>query len=656
MGFSMPVYIVITGKIAAMFSLTITKVGKIFDKSSPIIYFWIILLLLYGHMKNILFFCVIFAITIYPQVKFSADFDSGNINTVTTTDSVLYTVTSKADIVGRWFYFRITGVRNKFIKVKVTNSDVNRAVYSYDNRNFETFSAAESPSMNLFQKTYEKDTVYVAYYVPYSYGFLQERIAKWKTSSYVKVDTLGFTPMGFPIQEIRITDSVIPDSLKNHVWIHARTHPSETPSSWHFDGLVEQILENDDVMNFYRGKIVYHCIPFTNPDGVYYGKSRVNYSSVDVESNWNKTDDQTSQEVRILKKRMSEINAKKQIVVFQNLHSQASEFCTFWIHTAGSTTDYFYRKQLQFCNLNTSGNAYFKPSDYSYSSLSMTFPEGWLWSLNREATLALTYETPYDYYSSGALVTLSSLKELGTQSVYAISEYLELSHPKYYLLDNKSIASKWKVDSSGTEFYGRNYAYTLPGTNAGEAVFTTDVIEKGNYDVYAWWPSNSSNAYDAKITIKAGADNTLLQKSQKINGRQWNFLKNVNLDSSGKISIAVSDTANGTVVADAFKVVYKGLPLSVEKNEVVKDYQLFPNYPNPFNPVTTIKWQMNITAKVTLKIFDVLGREVKTLYEGERGAGVYTVQFDGQNLSSGVYYYSLIVGEHQQTKGMLLLK
>lgn len=299
-------------------------------------------------MKTLFLLLVVLSISIYPQVKFSGNFESGNLNTVSTSDSVTYTVTSKEDIVGRWFYFRMSGVKNKFIKVIVTNSDVNRGVYSYDNRNFSTFTVSESPKQNVFQKTYENDTVYVAYYVPYNFSYLQERIAQWKQSPYVKVDTLGFTQKNLPIQEIRITDTSVPDSQKVHVWIHARTHPSETPSSWHFDGLVQQLLVNDDVIKFYRQKIVYHCIPFTNPDGVYYGKSRVNYTGTDVEADWNKADAATSGEVKILKKRMAEINAVKQIAVFQNLHSQASQFCTFWVHTAASTTDYFYRRQLQF--------------------------------------------------------------------------------------------------------------------------------------------------------------------------------------------------------------------------------------------------------------------------------------------------------------------
>jgi len=608
-------------------------------------------------MKHILLLIFAISAIAFPQVKFSGNFESGNLNTVSTTDSVNYTVTSKEDITGRWFYFKMMGVKNKFISVRVSNTDCNRPVYSYDNRNFISFSESESPSQNLFRKTYEQDTVYVAYFVPYNFSYMQERIAQWKQSQYVHVDTLGFTQKGLPIQEIRITDTSVPDSGKYHVWVHARTHPSETPSSWHFDGLVQQLLSNDDVIKFYRQKIVYHCIPFTNPDGVYYGKARVNYSNVDVESNWNESDAQTTQEVKILKARMAAINAQKPIAVFQNLHAQASQFCTFWIHTASSTTSQFYRRQLQFANLNVSGNPCFTPADYSFSNLSMTFPEGWLWTNNKEKTLALTYETPFDYYSTKLQVTTDNLKSLGVRSVYAISEFLELSHPKYYLLDNNSIVSNWKADStSGTGFYSKNFLYTATALNKGPAVFSTDELDKGNYDVYSWWPSSNSFAYDAKTTIEADGAKYEIVKSQQINGAQWNFIKNINLSSPGKIKISVSDSASGYVVADAFKIVYNGEPLNVARTEGVKDFALMQNYPNPFNPSTTISWKMKSAGKVSLKVYDALGRLVSTLVNDERKPGSYKQEFNAKNLSSGVYYYRLTVDSFTESKAMILLK
>ncbi len=228
-------------------------------------------------MKKLLLFSIFISTLNFAQVKFNANFESGNLLSVSTTDSVNYSVKTKEDIGGRWFYFRITGVKDKFIRVTITNSDVTRAVYSYDNRNFTRFSAGESPDKDIFQKTFEEDTVFVAYYNPYTFTYLMERINEWKQSSYVKVDTLGSTPKKLPMQEIILTDFSVPDSLKYAVWIHARTHPGETPSSFHFDGIVQTLLKDDEVIEYYRKKIIFHLIPFDNPDGVYYGRSRTNY-------------------------------------------------------------------------------------------------------------------------------------------------------------------------------------------------------------------------------------------------------------------------------------------------------------------------------------------------------------------------------------------
>ena len=86
------------------------------------------------------------------------------------------------------------------------------------------------------------------------------------------------------------------------------------------------------------------------------------------------------------------------------------------------------------------------------------------------------------------------------------------------------------------------------------------------------------------------------------------------------------------------------------------EYILFQNHPNPFNPNTTIKWQMPETGFVTLKIYDALGREVITLVNEELVAGKHEIVFNASRLSSGVYFYQLQVGEFIQSKKMLLLK
>jgi hypothetical protein len=439
-------------------------------------------------MILILLLFVILQSLSFAQIKFDANFESGNINSVTTTDSINYTVTTKTDIGGRWFYFKITAVKNRFIRVTITSTDVNRPFYSYNNRDFTRFTASESPSLRMFQKTFTEDTVYVAYYTPYNYSFLQERLAEWKLNPFTKVDTLGITDKGFPIQQITITDPSVPTANKQRVWIHARTHPGETPTSWHFDGIMQKLLSNDEVISFYRQKLIFYLIPFTNPDGVFYGRSRTNFSGIDVEANWDKPESETCKEVKILKQRMAQINNEKVLSVFNNLHSQAASYCTFWIHTASSTSARFYRKQYQFANLNTSDNPYFDPDDYSESNLASRFPEGWLWANHGEQVMALTYETPYDKYSTDIWVTNSNLMEIGQRNVYAIAEYLELSHPKWILLDNKNaIASgTWNGDSSGLEFYSDNFL-TAPISNGNSTIdYSTQTLDSGIYDVYAW--------------------------------------------------------------------------------------------------------------------------------------------------------------------------
>jgi len=85
-------------------------------------------------------------------------------------------------------------------------------------------------------------------------------------------------------------------------------------------------------------------------------------------------------------------------------------------------------------------------------------------------------------------------------------------------------------------------------------------------------------------------------------------------------------------------------------------YRLEQNYPNPFNPSTVIRFQISAREFVTLKVYDILGREVATLINAEKSAGNYNVEFDAQNLTSGVYVYRLQAGNFSDVKKLLLLK
>lgn len=98
--------------------------------------------------------------------------------------------------------------------------------------------------------------------------------------------------------------------------------------------------------------------------------------------------------------------------------------------------------------------------------------------------------------------------------------------------------------------------------------------------------------------------------------------------------------------------------VSVEQisETIPQECRLEQNYPNPFNPTTTIVFAIPEPSQVTLKLFDMLGREVATLVDGEKEAGEYRVVFDAGGLANGVYCYRIWAGGYSQFKKLVLLK
>jgi len=101
------------------------------------------------------------------------------------------------------------------------------------------------------------------------------------------------------------------------------------------------------------------------------------------------------------------------------------------------------------------------------------------------------------------------------------------------------------------------------------------------------------------------------------------------------------------------------IPVSVEDNQsdlLPASFELQQNYPNPFNPGTVIEYEISNTTLVSIKVYDVIGREVTVLVNESKQPGIYQVSFDGENLASGVYFYKMIAGDFSSVKKMNLLK
>jgi Secretion system C-terminal sorting domain/Glycosyl hydrolases family 18 len=111
-------------------------------------------------------------------------------------------------------------------------------------------------------------------------------------------------------------------------------------------------------------------------------------------------------------------------------------------------------------------------------------------------------------------------------------------------------------------------------------------------------------------------------------------------------------------VFNSLEISFTGIAANdaAKKEGMLQNFILKQNYPNPFNPTTVINYELSGDEFITLKVYDALGREVKTLINGYQFAGNHTVNFDGNHLPSGIYFYRLIAGVNITTRKMVLIK
>ena len=124
-----------------------------------------------------------------------------------------------------------------------------------------------------------------------------------------------------------------------------------------------------------------------------------------------------------------------------------------------------------------------------------------------------------------------------------------------------------------------------------------------------------------------------------------------NFDFGSSISQLKGCIINGIVYGDTTVV-----GVEDKENTLPAEFSLSQNYPNPFNPTTNFEFHIANRGFVSLRIFDLLGREIITLVNEEKPAGTYKVRWNAGNLCSGVYFYQLKTGSFNEVKKLLLLK
>ncbi|MBX3007232.1 MAG: T9SS type A sorting domain-containing protein [Melioribacteraceae bacterium] len=189
------------------------------------------------------------------------------------------------------------------------------------------------------------------------------------------------------------------------------------------------------------------------------------------------------------------------------------------------------------------------------------------------------------------------------------------------------------------------------GTN-GTLTLDFDVAKQGTYRIQYGY-QNGGSKQNGSIKVNGTTAVASLDFEGKADSTGLTKLSPSFQLPAGKASIQL--VASGINV-DYATLLLETVVTSVEGEEIPAGYALDQNYPNPFNPTTTIKYSIPKESQVSLKIYDVLGREVMTLMDAKQNAGKYDITFNASKLASGVYIYRIIAGDFVQTKKMMLLK
>lgn len=194
------------------------------------------------------------------------------------------------------------------------------------------------------------------------------------------------------------------------------------------------------------------------------------------------------------------------------------------------------------------------------------------------------------------------------------------------------------------------------------------IYKDGYYDVYAGIPRISEPLTGKCLYLvlrHGGSDSVVISQQAAVNGllSLGNFEYKAGDVAAAMISSVPGADTNHYLVADAIQL-RRSVQLSYAKGkrETPLSFRIDQNYPNPFNPTTMISYQLPVTSVVTLKVFDVLGREVITLVNEEQSAGKKEVRWNAAGFSSGIYFYRLLAkGEgggsiFSGVKKMIILK
>ena len=239
--------------------------------------------------------------------------------------------------------------------------------------------------------------------------------------------------------------------------------------------------------------------------------------------------------------------------------------------------------------------------------------------------------------SAAGMGANSAITKVGFNVLTASSQAMNGFNVKFQATTQTSLTG---FVTSGTWYTGFSGTYTVPGTGAQNIDMTSPYFVWNGTSNLLVEICYDNSAYTSYSTVA----------STSASGMTWGYYTD---NSTGCTMTGGSAQANRPNTCFTFTT---GVGVNPTGSELPKVYSLSQNYPNPFNPVTKINFALPKNGLVTLKIYDVLGREVRALVNEVKSAGQYSVDFNASEFSSGVYFYKLEADGFSDIKRMMLIK
>ncbi|MDR3625306.1 MAG: T9SS type A sorting domain-containing protein [Ignavibacteriaceae bacterium] len=236
-------------------------------------------------------------------------------------------------------------------------------------------------------------------------------------------------------------------------------------------------------------------------------------------------------------------------------------------------------------------------------------------------------------------------------------EYL-ISAIRYYADSTVYTLGTFNPDTK--TFAKMDLATPLPNTGDGVSFFKGPLLDTAKNFAYWLAIKNNTDPWEMQLYTINLANKTWKTSGFYTTDYYWTSAS-INLLPNGNILISGGTTSsdyytNFNPVDSTIIITGSVTGVNDKQANLPSQFSLSQNYPNPFNPVTIINYSVPKSGIVTISIYDILGREVKALVNEEKTPGNYSVQFNGSNLSSGIYFYHMQSGNFTQTKKLVLMK